>query len=79
MRNVRANARFWIAGIAIAAAGVVLARFLAPSLPAGHARLCTTVSGQLLALVGLGLICVGVSRRVSRAAPAGSDRSEPDA
>lgn len=63
MKNVAANARPWIAGIAVASGGVVLARAVAPSF-AGPLRLVLTVGGQLLALGGLFIICLGVRRRI---------------
>jgi hypothetical protein len=65
MKNVAANARFWIAGTFVALAGVALARGVAPSL-GSPARLYCTVGGQLLALSGLVLLAYGVSRRVRR-------------
>lgn len=73
MKNVLANARFWMGGTVIAFAGVVLARFVAPALPPGALRLTATIGGQLIAIAGLALICVGVSRRVRRT----SDESPP--
>lgn len=66
MKNVLANARFWISGIAIALAGVVVARAVAP-LADGTDRIVLTVGGQLLALGGLFLICLGVRRRIKSA------------
>lgn len=65
MKNVAANARYWIAGTLIALAGVALARLVAPSL-GSPTRLYCTVGGQLLALAGLVLLAYGVSRRVRR-------------
>jgi hypothetical protein len=63
MKNVAANVRFWIAGTAVAIGGAVLARVVAPSC-AGSLRLVLTVGGQLLALGGLFIICLGVRRRI---------------
>jgi len=63
MKNVLANARYWSAGLAVAAAGVAGARLVGPSLT-GTARLSVTLGGQLLALAGLFIICLGVRRRI---------------
>ena len=63
MKNVMANARYWVTGTLVALAGVAVARFVAPQFaPSG--RIALTVGGQLLALAGLIIISVGVSRRV---------------
>ena len=70
MKNVVANARFWIAGILAAIAGVVLARTIGPSLR-GTERLYVTLAGQLLALSGLFIICFGVRRRIKQSDPEG--------
>jgi len=63
VKNVRANAPYWIAGTLTAFLGVALARVIGPSL-AGGVRASTVVGGQLLALVGLFIICLGVRRRI---------------
>jgi hypothetical protein len=76
MRNVTANARFWVVGILVALGGVGLARAIAP-LSAGHLRVALTVGGQLLALGGLLIISVGVSRRVRAPAAAPADAAGP--
>ncbi len=68
MKNVVANARFWLGGIAAAIVGIVVARLVAPAVPPGSVRVTVTVAGQLLSLAGLALICFGVSRRVRRGA-----------
>jgi len=65
MKNVIGNARFWVAGTLAAFAGVALARLIAPQL-AQSSRIACMVGGQLLALAGLTIISVGVSRRVRR-------------
>lgn len=67
MKNVAANARFWIAGITIALIGVALSRWVGPTL-LGRARIVGTVSGQLLALFGLFIICLGVRQRIKQTA-----------
>lgn len=74
MKNLRANLRFWIAGTAVAFSGVVLTRGLAPHLE-GSTRIAFTVAGQCVALGGLFIICLGVRRRIKRAAdqPCASD------
>ena len=64
MKNIRANRGVWITGVVVAFAGVALARLVGPALAAGPVRLGCTLAGQLIALAGLGFICVGVSRRV---------------
>ena len=65
MKNVAANARYWVVGTLAAFVGVALARVVAPHL-SPSARIACTVGGQLLALAGLALIAFGVSRRVRR-------------
>lgn len=68
MKNVVANARYWIAGSVAAFAGVALTRLVAPSLE-GNLKIYTAVGGQLLALAGLFIICLGVRRRIKQASP----------
>jgi hypothetical protein len=63
MKNVTARAPYWISGTLVALGGAAMARFLAPTLDAG-ARAGCSVAGQILALAGLAVICLGVSRRV---------------
>lgn len=72
MKNVTANVRYWIAGTLVALAGVALARLLAPLFD-GIVRPSVTVVGQLLALFGLFIICLGVRRRIQQTA----DPQEP--
>ncbi len=67
MKNVRANARYWIAGFSTSLAGVTLARVVAPSFASPFSPVLT-VAGQLLALGGLLIICLGVRRRIQQAA-----------
>jgi hypothetical protein len=71
MKNVLAHARYWVTGAFVALAGVVLARLVAPQF-AHSVRITIMVGGQLLALAGLTIISVGVSRRVR-----GNDESSP--
>ncbi len=65
MKNVIGNARYWISGTLAASAGVLVARVLAPH-AAPSLRLSLTLGGQLLALGGLVILCIGVSRRIHR-------------
>lgn len=71
MKNVAANLRPWIAGVLTAFTGVALARVVGPSLD-GSLRIYTTVGGQLLALTGLFIICLGIRRRIRHAVSAGA-------
>ena len=65
MKNVRASLAYWITGTVIAICGVILARWIAP-LAVDRLRLYATLGGQLLALGGLVIISVGVSRRLQK-------------
>ena len=56
---------WWIGGVILAMTGVLLAR-LGGSATTGGGRALATVAGQLLALGGLIVIALGVSRRVHR-------------
>jgi drug/metabolite transporter (DMT)-like permease len=56
---------WWLGGVALAAVGVILVRIAAPFW-GGAARPIAEIAGHLLALGGLTLIAVGVSRRVHR-------------
>lgn len=71
MKNVAANARFWIAGSAVAFLGVLLARVVSPSFD-GKTKIYLTVGGQLLAILGLFILCLGVRRRIKQAASEGA-------
>lgn len=66
MKNVAANARYWSTGVLVAICGVVCARVVGPS-AAGTLRVCLTLGGQLVALSGLFIICLGVRRRIMQA------------
>lgn len=57
--------RWWAAGILLAAAGVGLTRLASPADPGGPA-VALRRAGALVALGGLAVIAVGVSRRVHR-------------
>lgn len=73
MKNVATNSRYWLAGVAVAFGGVVLARWVAPACRPASFRLACTVGGQLLAFAGLLIICIGVSRRIRRSHGGGKD------
>ncbi|MFA6960069.1 MAG: hypothetical protein WC205_04865 [Opitutaceae bacterium] len=60
---IKASARYWLAGIALAIAGVAISRLLAPEFQArSHATIA--LIGQLLALSGLWVIIMGIRRRL---------------
>lgn len=65
MKTVMGNLRFWVGGVAIASLGVVLARVISPTF-SGSAQVVVILIGQSVAVLGLVLICWGVSRRVWR-------------
>lgn len=56
------SARWWIAGLALALAGVIAVRVAAPRLD-DPVRAAVSAGGQLLALAGLVVIAFGVHRR----------------
>lgn len=62
--SLRTARRYWIAGIASAFIGVVLARVAAPHF-AEKTSAIVKVAGQFLAIIGLFVIALGVSRRAS--------------
>lgn len=57
--------RWWLGGGALAAAGLVVTRVIAPALE-GAARSKMALGGELLALGGLAVIAMGISRRANR-------------
>ncbi|HWL15864.1 MAG TPA: hypothetical protein VNR00_09675 [Opitutus sp.] len=65
MSPLRNRARWWIAGVSTALSGVALVRLVAPQFD-GSVRLLVAAGGQLLALGGLFIICLGVSRRIKQ-------------
>jgi len=62
--TLRSARRFWINGILLALVGIVLARLVAPQLETKIA-IIVKVGGQLIALTGLLIICIGIKRRIS--------------
>jgi drug/metabolite transporter superfamily protein YnfA len=62
---LKASARYWIAGTALAFAGVAVARVVAPGYEA-RTRAALALTGQLVALAGLAIILLGIRRRLSR-------------
>lgn len=72
MKNLSANPWPWLAGSLLALAGVALAR-LGPDMIGGHARTVVSI-GRLVAVAGLGVIMLGVRRRIRQ-----EDISAPDA
>jgi len=56
---------WWLGGVALAAAGVIVARVVAPALGATAQR-AVEVAGELLAFGGLAVIAFGMSRRRHR-------------
>jgi hypothetical protein len=71
VKNVVTNARFWIAGSAVAFFGVLLVRVVSPSLD-GKIKIYVTVGGQLLAILGLFILCLGVRRRIKQSVSEGA-------
>lgn len=61
---LRASARHWLAGLALAFAGVSVNRLLAPAFAPGHARAAFALVGELAALTGLVVIMFGIRRRI---------------
>ncbi|MBI5690875.1 MAG: hypothetical protein HZC55_12370 [Verrucomicrobia bacterium] len=62
------NTPAWRLGLALAAAGVLLARLVAPRF-SSSAQPGLALVGELLALAGLAVIAAGVSRRIRGGAP----------
>jgi hypothetical protein len=66
--------RHWLAGIGLAALGVLVARLLAPSVAdEPRARAFVALFGELLALAGLFVIVLGIRRRLARSTPPGTE------
>ena len=66
--------RHWLAGLALAALGVGLARLLAPAFSA-QPRSIVALAGQLVALAGLVVIARGVRLRIEAASAVESSPS----
>jgi hypothetical protein len=64
--SLRSSARYWLTGIALAAVGVSANRLLAPRFDA-RPQAVVAVAGELTALAGLGVIVLGINRRLRRA------------
>ena len=65
---LRASARYWLTGLALACVGVAVNRLLAPAFPPGSPyRSLSALTGQLVALAGLLVIMLGIRARVRRA------------
>lgn len=73
-----ASARYWLAGLALAALGVVLARLVAPAFET-RTRAGLALVGELAALAGLFVIVLGIRRRVRLASEAAVNPPAPDA
>lgn len=70
---LKASARHWLAGIAIAFTGVALSRLVASGLDDPRARAAVALCGQFIALGGLLVIILGIRRRLrNHASDAGS-------
>lgn len=63
---IKASARHWACGIALAFAGVAIARLLAPGFE-GRTQAAVAATGQFVALSGLLVILAGIRRRLRRA------------
>jgi hypothetical protein len=61
---LRASARHWLAGLALAISGVVVNRLLAPVFAGAQLRAAFALAGELAALTGLVIIMFGVRRRL---------------
>ena len=58
------KAKFWLAGLVVAATGVVLAKLVSPNYADRPGwQLGLFVAGVLVAMVGLGLIMVGARKK----------------
>ncbi len=61
---LRASARHWLTGLALATGGVVTVRLIAPGCPDLRQRAAFALSGELIALAGLFVIMLGIRRRI---------------
>jgi hypothetical protein len=72
-----ASARHWLAGLALAVAGVVVARVIAPTFDA-RPRAALALLGELTALAGLYVIVLGIRRRLRLASAAADNAPAAD-
>ncbi len=78
MESIISNLRYWLAGVLVALVGVVCVRLVAPACT-GSLRVGVQLGGQLLAFLGLFIICLGVSRRIQQASAPGPEETRlPD-
>jgi len=63
--SLRANWRIWLTGTAIAVAGVIIARLVAPHYT-GKTQTALSSAGRLTSFAGLIVIIFGVNRRLKR-------------
>lgn len=75
--TLRASARHWLAGLALAATGVAVNRLLAPGFASHQIRAACAVTGELVALTGLLVIMLGVRRRIRLAEQANGSTIPP--
>lgn len=70
--------KYWVAGVLLAVAGVLLARVIAPGLEE-KPRSAATAAGQLIALAGLVTISFGIRKRLwTQPAPEAEQDSTQD-
>lgn len=63
--SIRAARGYWIFGFTLAIAGVLLARTVAPRY-SDKIGPRIKIAGQITSFAGLGIICIGVSRRITK-------------
>ncbi|MFT3782671.1 MAG: hypothetical protein QM790_11710 [Nibricoccus sp.] len=73
--SVRSAWRYWVAGIALALIGVVVARVLAASYT-GRSHAVIVSLGRLATIIGLLVIAIGINRRAKNAAKDESSESD---
>ncbi len=61
---LRASARHWLIGLALATGGVVFVRLVAPACADHRLRAVVALSGEIIALTGLFVIMLGIRRRI---------------
>lgn len=65
IRSLAQSARYWVAGTLVAFAGVAATRLLAPAFGQPQ-RACIAAAGEVIAIAGLGILILGVNRRLRR-------------